>query len=193
MNLVLASESKRRQQLLKLLNINFKVSPSNIDESKIIKNNYNPNLLCEKLAYLKAQKVKHLYPNDIIIGGDTIVVIKNEILGKPTSKDNAFKMLKKLNNRTHSVITGVSIQCKLKNISHTFHEITNVTFKKITKQDIEYYIEKCQPYDKAGSYGIQDWSAIFVKKIDGCFYNVVGFPISKFHYEFKKLGLYKLI
>ena len=192
MKIILASESKRRKQLLKLLNFNFEICPSNLDESKLTKND-NPQHFCQKLAFLKANKISKQYTNDIIIGGDTIVVLNNEILGKPIDIDEAFTILKKLNNKTHSVFTGVSIQCKNQNISHSFYEKTNVTFNKLNDDDFKHYIKNYKPFDKAGSYGIQDWSAIFVKKINGCFYNVVGFPISKFHKEFKKLDLYKLI
>ena len=188
MKIILASKSPRRIQLLKLLNFNFIVCKSNLDESKFGNNN-DPQKFCQELAFLKANEISNKYPEDIVIGGDTIVVINNKILGKPIDKNDAFSILKKLNNKTHFVLTGVSIQCKKDNISHSFYEQTKVTFNKISDDDIKYYIKNYNPFDKAGSYGIQDWSSIFVKKINGCFYNVIGFPISKFYIEFNKLNL----
>ena len=116
MKIILASESKRRKKLLNLLNLNFTVTAANIDESKYLNNTLNPKELCSKLAYLKANKISANNTNKIIIGGDTIVVIDNEILGKPKDQNDAFKMLNKLNNKKHSVITGISIQCKKEGI-----------------------------------------------------------------------------
>ena len=102
-------------------------------------------------------------------------------------------MLNKLSGQTHSVYTGISIQCINKKILKTFYEKTKVTFYQLSKKEIHYYISKYNPYDKAGSYGIQDMSSIFVDKIDGCFYNVVGLPISKFFKELKKLDIIKFL
>jgi len=191
MKIILASKSERRKQLLNLLNLNFITISADIDESKYVNDNIKPEELCKKLAYLKAKKISIDNPDSIVIGGDTIVVINNEILGKPTDKNNAFEMLTKLKGNKHSVITGISIQCKNEKISHTFYEKTIVTFNDYTNNDISYYINNFHPFDKAGSYGIQDWSSIFVKNINGCFYNVVGLPISTFYENFKKLGLNK--
>ena len=193
MKIILASESKRRKDLLKLLNFDFITIAANIDESKIFNLNLKPEEACTELAFLKAKKVSLKNNDKIVIGGDTIVVVGNEVLGKPSDKVSAFKMLNKLSNKTHEVITGISIQYKNKDIVSNFHEKTYVTFNKLNNDDINYYINNNHPYDKAGSYGIQDWSSIFVKKIEGCFYNVVGFPISKFYFNFKKLELNKFI
>ena len=189
MKIILASKSDRRKQLLSSLNLNFTTISADINESRYLKNNMSPEKFCSKLAYIKAHKISTDNPNSIVIGGDTIVVINNEILGKPKDKKNAFEMLTKLRAKKHLVLTAISIQCKEKNISHTFHDKTVVTFNNYTNKEIHYYINNFHPFDKAGSYGIQDRSSIFVKKIDGCFYNVVGFPISKFYANFKELGL----
>jgi len=193
MKIILASKSDRRKQLLRLLNFNFTTISADINESNYLKNVISPEKFCSKLASVKAHRISIDHPNSIVIGGDTIVVINNEILGKPKDKNNAFEMLTKLKDKKHAVLTGISIQCKAKNISHTFYDKTVVTFNNYSDEEIYYYINNFHPFDKAGSYGIQDWSSIFVKKIDGCFYNVVGFPISKFYTNFKELGLNKLI
>ena len=193
MNIILASKSQRRKDLLKMIDIPFRSYPSNFDESTISKKNLKPIDLCKKLAFLKAKKISQKFKSDLVIGGDTIVTINNEILGKPKDKFEAHQMLDKLSGQTHSVYTGISIQCINKKISKTFYEKTKVTFYQLSKREIDYYISNYNPYDKAGSYGIQDMSSIFVDKIDGCFYNVVGLPISKFFKEVKKLDIIKFL
>ena len=110
-------------------------------------------------------------------------------MGKPKNKDDAINMLRILSGNTHRVITAVSIQCVHNSINHSFHEDTKVTFRKIPSEYIYTYTDSPSPYDKAGSYGIQDWSAIFVDKINGWYDNVVGFPLSRFVFELKKIGI----
>ena len=110
-------------------------------------------------------------------------------MGKPADKQDAIYMLEILSGNTHEVITAVSIQCAQKDIQHTFFENTSVTFREISESYISTYVDSESPYDKAGSYGIQDWSAIFVEKINGCYDNVVGFPLSRFVFELKKIGI----
>ncbi|MAV59385.1 MAG: septum formation protein Maf [Candidatus Marinimicrobia bacterium] len=193
MNIILASKSQRRKDLLKMIDIPFKSYASNIDESIISSKYPKPIDLCRKLAILKAKKISQKFKSDLVIGGDTIVAINNEILGKPKNKFEAHQMLDKLSGQTHLVFTGISIQCIDKKILKTFYEKTKVTFNNLSKRDINYYISNCNPYDKAGGYGIQDMSSIFVDKIDGCFYNVVGLPISKFYKELKKLDIIKFM
>ena len=156
MKIILASESKRRKDLLKLLNFDFITIAANIDESKIFNLNLKPEEACTELASLKATKVSLKNNDKIVIGGDTIVVVGNEVLGKPNDKVSAFKMLNKLSNKTHEVVTGISIQYKNKDIVSNFYEKTYVTFNKLNYNDINYYINNYHPYDKAGSYGIQD-------------------------------------
>ena len=181
MNIILASKSPRRKFLLKQSNLNFKISKSNIDE-KNIKINYNqPSKYCQKLAEKKCIDVANNFEQSLIIGADTIVYHGGNIYNKPNNRNEAIYHLKSLSNQTHVVYTGVSLIIKSKNIKINFYDKTYVTFYKLNNQHIDYYIDKYKPYDKAGSYGIQDWSMIFVKKINGCFNNVVGFPISKFY------------
>jgi septum formation protein len=159
-----------------------------VDES-IIPPYGSPETYCTALAELKANDISQHYPNNLVIGSDTIVVLDDQIMGKPEDKAMAQNMLETLSGRTHYVYTGVCLKWAERNIHHLFAEITTVTFRKLSERDINHYIESCPPYDKAGSYGIQDWSAVFVKEIKGCYDNVVGFPISRFYEELKKLGI----
>ena len=188
MKFILASSSPRRQDLLLRLQTPFDVILPDVDESIIISDGI-PETYCTTLAELKANDISQHYPGELVIGADTIVVMGDEILGKPNDKDAAEHMLQTLSGKTHQVYTGVCLKCTEKNIQHQFAEITTVTFRNLDDRDIAHYIESCPPYDKAGAYGIQDWSAVFVKEIRGCYDNVVGFPISRFYEELKKLGI----
>jgi len=188
MKFILASKSPRRQDLLLRLQTPFDVIMPNVDESKIVSSD-NPETYCTALAKLKANDISQHYPDELVIGADTIVILGEEIMGKPDDKDAAKYMLKSLSGVTHQVYTGVCLKWVEKNIHHIFAEITTVTFRDLNEKDIIYYIENFLPYDKAGAYGIQDWSAVFVKEIKGCYDNVVGFPISQFYQELKKLGI----
>ena len=188
MKFILASSSPRRRELLLRLQTPFDIILPDVDES-IIPPEGSPETYCTALAELKANDISQHYPNNLVIGSDTIVVLDNNIMGKPEDKTMAQNMLKTLSGKTHHVYTGVCLKWADKNIHHLFAEITMVTFRELSEADINHYIESCPPYDKAGSYGIQDWSAVFVKEIKGCYDNVVGFPISRFYEEFKKLGI----
>tara|TARA_Y100000590_G_scaffold30893_1_gene34223 strand:- start:134 stop:739 length:606 start_codon:yes stop_codon:yes gene_type:complete len=181
MNIILASQSPRRKKLLDKLNLKFQVLSSSIDEKKINTILKAPSKYCIKLAELKCSDISNIHKNKLIIGADTIVYYKNKIIEKPKDRLDAFKQLKLLSNKTHVVYTGVSIQIKNLNYLYNFYEKTYVTFNKVNDKQINYYIDNFHPYDKSGSYGIQDWSFTFVKKINGCFNNVVGFPLSKFY------------
>ena len=121
------------------------------------------------------------YPTDIIIGADTIVVFNGEIFEKPKDIDESKKMLKALSGNSHKVITGVTIMNKSFGILKTFSEVTEVFVQKIPTKKIEYYINNFNTLDKAGSYGIQEWFSVWIKKINGCYYNVMGLPVSKFY------------
>ena len=188
MKFILASSSPRRRELLLRLQTPFDIILPDVDES-IIPPDGSPETYCTALAELKANDISQHYPNNLVIGSDTIVVLDNNIMGKPDDKSQAQKMLESLSGRTHHVYTGVCLKWADKNIHHLFAEITMVTFRELSEADINHYIESCPPYDKAGSYGIQDWSAVFVQEIKGCYDNVVGFPISRFYEELKKLGI----
>ena len=188
MKFILASSSPRRQELLLRLQTPFDIILPDVDES-IIPPDGSPETYCTALAELKANDISQHYPNNLVIGSDTIVVLDNNIMGKPEDKTMAQNMLETLSGKTHHVYTGVCLKWADKNIHHLFAEITMVTFRELSEADINHYIESCPPYDKAGSYGIQDWSAVFVQEIKGCYDNVVGFPISRFYQELKKLGI----
>ena len=173
MNIILASNSPRRKELLKNAGVNFKVIPSNCHEPENV--DLTPEKYAEFLSKLKAENV--LSSNDaVVIGADTIVVMGDKILGKPTDFDNAVSMLELLSGKTHKVITGYTVASKNKTI--TSHEVTFVTFNNLTNQQILNYLNEMQPFDKAGAYGIQDGFDL-VKQIDGCYDNVVGLPTNK--------------
>ena len=180
--IVLASGSPRRKQLLEQIDLEFEVVPSQINEDFSI--NLSPTDFVEHYAQEKAKDVAKSYPDKWVIGADTIVVLGSHILGKPKDGNDSFHMLKQLSGNTHQVITGVSIQNINQDISDSFHERTNVTFNSLSDNVINYYIETYKPFDKAGSYGIQDWFSVCVNRIDGCFYNVMGFPLSSFYSHF---------
>jgi septum formation protein len=175
--IILASASPRRKQLLKQAEIIFEVIVSDTDES------FPADLPIPKvpnyIALQKANAVKQNLDDDcIIIAADTIVVVDGEIIGKPTSEENAIEILQKLSGKTHQVITGV---CILKN--NEIIEIvdtTNVSFNTMSEAQIKHYVSHYKPYDKAGAYAIQEWIGVVgIQKIDGCFYNVMGLPVSK--------------
>jgi len=180
--IILASGSPRRKQLLEQIDLEFEVVPSQIYEDFSL--NLSPTDFVEYYAQEKAKDVANSYSDKWVIGADTIVVCESHILGKPKNEKDSFQMLKRLSGNTHQVITGVSIQNIKQDISESFHERTNVTFNTLSDNIINYYIETYEPFDKAGSYGIQDWFSVCVNRIDGCFYNVMGFPLSSFYSHF---------
>ena len=188
MKLILASQSPRRRQILSRLNIPFKVIISDVDEYTY-PSDESPKSYAQKLASIKCENVSKKYTDYLVVGSDTIVILNDKVMGKPQNKKDAIHKLKLLSGNTHQVITAVSIQCTKRNINHTFHEQTAVSFRKIPSAYISTYVDSESPYDKAGSYGIQDWSAIFVEKINGCYDNVVGFPLSRFVIELEKIGI----
>jgi septum formation protein len=179
--IILASVSPRRKSLLKQMGLEFDVIPSSVNEDFSLQ--LSAHKFAEYYAQEKAKDVGQENHNSLVIGADTIVVLKNKILGKPSSYEEAYFMLSSLSGNVHSVITGVSLQWVQNSISHTFHSKTEVTLKTLSKEEIEFYIENYKPYDKAGSYGIQDWFSVCVDKIDGCYFNVMGLPLNKLYNE----------
>lgn len=177
MNIILASGSPRRREILANTNVKFTVITSDIDE-KIFENE-EPTQLVLRLAFEKCMGVALKNPNDLVIGADTIVVLDNKILGKPKDEEEAFDMLSKLSNREHQVITGISIVNLANEKKLVDYAISNVKFKKLTDQDIKDYISTKECLDKAGSYGIQGYGALLVEEIKGDYFNIVGLPISK--------------
>ena len=177
MNIILASGSPRRKEILENTNLKFSVITSDIDE--IIFENEEPIQLVLRLAFEKCMSVAQNNPSDLVIGADTIVVLDNEILGKPKNEEEAFNTLSKLSNREHQVITGMSIVNLENEKKLVDYAISNVKFKKLTDQDIKDYISTKECLDKAGSYGIQGYGALLVEEIKGDYFNIVGLPISK--------------
>lgn len=184
MNIILASSSPRRTEILKLAKIYHNVIPSTCKE--VIETGLKPFQVVESLSYQKAMDVFKNHQESLVIGADTIVCIDELILGKPHSKEEAVRMLQLLSGKTHQVITGVTIMTK--NVVKTFHEITNVTFDELTIQQIQTYIESENVYDKAGSYAVQGTFCKFISKINGDYYNVVGLPISRLYKELKEFN-----
>lgn len=180
-NIILASGSPRRQELLKGLDITFEIKLKPIDEV------YNKNLQEEQitnyLASLKASVFSEdLNKEDILITSDTIVWHQNRALEKPRNKEEAIEMILSLSENHHKVITSVCLKSTIK--EKVFHSVTEVSFKKLSLAEVEYYVEKYKPYDKAGAYGIQEWIGfIGVSKINGSYFNVMGLPVNKLYEE----------
>jgi len=179
-NVVLASASPRRKELLKLLFEDFQINPANIDET--VSADISPFEVAENIAVKKSQAIKD--ENSLIIACDTVVIIEGKILGKPQNSNIAFKMLSQLSGKCHEVVTGVCLCYKGK--TYSFSEITEVEFYGLSTEEIATYIATGEPFDKAGGYGIQGFGATLVKGIKGDFYNVVGLPISRLKHEISR-------
>lgn len=178
--IVLASKSPRRAKLLKQVNLTYKILTAEIDES--IRKNEKPVAAVKRLAAEKLEAVLPLLKEGIIITADTIVVLNNKIIGKPKDEKDAEKILKTLSGKTHFVYTGFSVYNMYNSKKVTRYEKTAVTFRELTIKEIREYIQTGSPMDKAGAYGIQDdFGAVFVKKINGCYYNVVGLPLTNLY------------
>jgi len=177
--IILASESPRRAEILRMIGVNFEVESSNIYE--IINQKIEQNEIAINISKAKAEKISHKYPDKIIIGADTVVVFNKKIFGKPKDKNESKKMLKALSGNCHEVITGVTIMNENLGIVKTFSETTKVFVQKIPTKQIEFYVDNYNTLDKAGSYGIQEWFSVWIKKINGCYYNVMGMPVSKLY------------
>lgn len=178
--LLLASKSPRRHEIFKLAGFDFDTIQIEADES--YPNNLKGSEVCRFLSKHKSDHYKEEIGDYVLVTADTIVCIDDRVLNKPKDAKEAETMLHMLSNRTHIVHTGCTLRTDDK--LHTFHESTEVTFKELSSIEIKEYIQNCQPFDKAGSYGIQDWMGVIgVKKINGCFYNVMGFPSAKFYRE----------
>lgn len=182
--LILASSSPRRKELLEDLQIPFEVRTSNVEETFL--ESLSPEEVVMDLAKRKAQAVNLNKPTEFILGADTIVYSNKAILGKPSSREEAFQMIRQLSGTSHSVYTGVAIvadgQCS------TFFEKTDVLFWELTDEEINSYLDTGEPFDKAGAYGIQGVGRILVKEIHGDYFTVVGLPISRTVRELKAEG-----
>jgi len=183
-NIILASKSPRRQQFFKDLNIDFTIKLKEVEE--LYPQQLKGIEITDYLANLKAKAYKNLKDNDLLITSDTIVWLENKALGKPKNYHEAFVMLKNLSGKKHEVITSISI--KNKNFQKIINDITTVFFKKLSDEEINYYINNYKPFDKAGAYGIQEWIGfIAIDKIEGSYFNVVGLPVHKLYKELMNL------
>ena len=180
--IILASKSPRRKNILDLIGLDYNIIPSTVHEHSNI--NLSPKDFARYWSKKKAKSISIKNKNNLIIGADTIVSINNEILGKPKNKEESYDMLKKLSGKTHSVITGLTMACEKMSLIKTFSELTTVSVRNIPNKEILYYIDNYPTLDKSGSYGIQDWFSVWIKRIDGCYYNVMGLPLSKFYKNF---------
>ena len=183
--IILASGSPRRQQFLKELDVDFEIQLKDIEE--IYPEHLQAEEITNFLAKLKASAfVLDLDDNDILITSDTIVWLNNKALGKPKDYDDAFEMLSEMSGKTHKVITSVCLKTIDKEI--VFYEETLVTFTKLSSDEIKYYLDNYEPFDKAGSYGIQEWiGLVAIEKIEGSYANVVGLPTHRLYEEMMKL------
>ena len=184
--IILASNSPRRRELLAGLDIAFEVRVlPGIEES------YPEGLSSASTAeYIADEKARayegSIAEDEVVITADTIVVVDNEILGKPQDAEDACRMLRKISGRTHQVITGVCLMSSGK--KRTFSVSTDVTFKELTAEEIDYYVENCRPLDKAGAYGIQEWIGyVGVTNLSGSYFNVMGLPVQRIYSELQKL------
>jgi len=172
--IILASGSPRRQAFFKELDIDFEIQVKAIDET--FPSHLTRSEITDYISKLKASAFKDLKENEILITSDTLVWLNGEALGKPTDIEVAKEMLRKLSGRMHEVITSVCFTSK--HFQKTLNDTTKVWFKKLSEEEIDYYIQTYRPFDKAGSYGIQEWIGyIGIEKIEGCYFNVMGLPI----------------
>lgn len=179
-NVILASKSPRRQQFFRDLDIDFTVQLKEVEEI------YPPELkgteITDFLADLKSQAYTNLSEKDLLITSDTIVWLDGVALGKPKNAEDAFKMLRSLSGKKHKVITSISVKSKV--CHKIINDITSVTFKELSDNEINYYITNYKPFDKAGAYGIQEWIGfIAIDKLEGSYFNVVGLPVHKLYKE----------
>jgi septum formation protein len=179
--LILASVSPRRAELLRQLNLDFQVIPS--DAAEIFDEHLSPLELCQLNAHRKARAVAKKHPDALVLGADTLVFLDGEIMGKPAGMAEARRMLARLQGRTHQVVTGVSVIHLRLHRERMFAASTDVTFHPLTAEQINIYLSKTNPLDKAGAYAIQEHGDLIVSGISGLFSNVVGLPVEKLQEE----------
>ena len=184
MNIILASASPRRKEILKNANVKFKVMSSSIEELTL--ENESPCQMVMRLAFEKGMDIASRQKSDLIISADTIVVLEDNILGKPKDDIHARKMITNLSGRNHQVMTGISLINLDNNKKIIDYVISNVKFKNLSEQDVNDYITTKEFLDKAGAYGIQGYGALLVEEIQGDYFNIVGLPISRLSDLLKK-------
>jgi septum formation protein len=188
MRIILASASPRRSDLLTQMGLKFEVIPS--DQEEKVVDDLPPHRLVVELALKKVESVaKRVQGQALIIGADTIVVKGDKVLGKPKDEDEAFRMLMELQGQVHEVITGLAVMEVPARKCVTAYEKTVVEMASLTRQEVEGYIRTGEPMDKAGAYGIQGLGGMLIKRIEGCYYNVVGLPIHRLWMILKEFGV----
>jgi septum formation protein len=175
--IILASASPRRTELLDLAGISHVVDPADVDESALPGENAFD--YAKRIALAKAVKTAERHTSGLVLGADTIVLVENEILGKPSSREDATRMLRLISGREHEVITAVALVDAQTGRSEVGLEVTEVKVKELASAELEEYLETGEPFDKAGAYGIQGRASVFVEGIRGCFFNVVGLPLAR--------------
>lgn len=185
MRLLLASKSPRRRELLGQLAIPLTIVDVDVDEK--VSGELPAGQVAEMLARLKADGYRVVIAADeVLVTADTVVVLGNQVLGKPHSHEEAAKMLHSLSGRVHQVYTGVCLRSAQRSVAFT--ERTDVHFRQMSDSEIEYYIDHYKPYDKAGAYGIQEWiGMVGIERIEGCYYNVMGLPVARLYRELMSL------
>lgn len=182
---ILASGSPRRRELMAMLDVDFRVDTSrSVDE--VVPRGMAAAEVPAFLSRLKAAPyMPDLQPNEVLVTADTVVILHGRVIGKPKDADDARRILSELAGNTHQVITGVSIGRADGTLS-TFSEVTEVDFDELSAEEIDYYVERYRPLDKAGAYGIQEWiGAAAIARVDGCFYNVMGLPLHALYTHLK--------
>ena len=182
--LLLASASPRRREILENLGFEFEILPSDVDESEVPWN--DPVKSAKLLAEIKGVDAQMTRPRKTIIAADTIVLCDGQVMGKPGSPEEAKEMLEALSGRMHEVVTGIAL-IALPNIRIIEAESTRVFFRGLGPEEISRYIETGEPFDKAGAYAIQGYASAFIEKIEGCYFNVVGLPVSRLFGMFRRL------
>ncbi|MFH0847631.1 MAG: Maf family protein [Chloroflexota bacterium] len=188
--IILASSSPRRKELLRRLGLKFRVAAS--DAPEIPDLSLKPIALAKSLALGKARAVAPKYPGALIIAADTIGVLRGKVLGKPEDTEDARKMLSALSGKTHTVITGLAILDAATGKVLTQAIETKVTFRRLSKREVEAYVATCEPLDKAGAYAIQGRGALLIREIQGDYFNVMGLPLSALCQMLKRFGVYVL-
>ena len=183
--LILASQSPRRRELLSMLGVDFAVVTADIDET--MDPGLPPEQEVARVCEAKALAVSRSHPEELILAADTIVVLDDRVLGKPQSPEEAVQMLRSLSGRTHRVMTGFCL-CRGDRLQ-THVEITSVSFRHLSEAEIRAYVATGSPLDKAGAYGIQDQAGVFVRSVEGDYYNVIGLPICPLAEQLRRQGV----
>ncbi len=185
---ILASASPRRSEILSRLGIKFRVSPSGIQEPPRHPRE-SPSAYTVRVARIKAEKAAGKRKSGLVLSADTIVVLGNSILGKPASHADARSMLKSLSGRWHEVVSGFCLLDCERHRTYSSFSSSRVHFRRLSPSEIEWYLDTGEYRDKAGAYGIQGYASLFIDRIEGCYFNIVGFPIAAFEKLCRKAGI----